>query len=277
VKPAVLLWVGIFAVRLNDYDIILVNSSAGKDSQTTLDVICNQAEKQGVLDRVTVVHADLGRMEWQGTKELAKKQADHYGCRFEVTQYQDEDGNEKSLLDYIKERGKWPDSKNRFCTSEFKRGPIGRVFTKLAAELELKRPARILNAMGMRAEESPARAKKKEVEPNNRFTTGKKVVTNYHPLLNWTTGEVWKNIADSGVEHHCAYDKGMPRLSCCFCIFANKDALVTAGYENLELLQEYAATERDINHTFKHKQPISEILDLVRSGYVPNPVQSWTM
>ena len=36
---------------------------------------------QGVEDRLIVVDADLGRMEWPGTKELAARQAAHYGAR----------------------------------------------------------------------------------------------------------------------------------------------------------------------------------------------------
>jgi hypothetical protein len=47
------------AVR--DYDWLVVNSSAGKDGQAMLDVVCEQARLEGVLDRVVVVHADLGR------------------------------------------------------------------------------------------------------------------------------------------------------------------------------------------------------------------------
>jgi hypothetical protein len=44
--------------RLTDYDIILVNSSAGKNSQATLDVVAGAARDAGVLDRLVVVDAD---------------------------------------------------------------------------------------------------------------------------------------------------------------------------------------------------------------------------
>jgi hypothetical protein len=47
--------------RLTDYDIILVNSSAGKDSQATLDVVAGAARDAGVLDRLVVVDADRRR------------------------------------------------------------------------------------------------------------------------------------------------------------------------------------------------------------------------
>src|SRR5450755_4357841 len=71
-------------VHLRDYDIILVNTSAGKDSQAMLDYIVGLAEEEDVKDRIVAVHADLGRIEWQGTRELAEAQAKHYGIRFEI-------------------------------------------------------------------------------------------------------------------------------------------------------------------------------------------------
>jgi len=71
-------------VDLAQYDIILINTSAGKDSQAMLDYIAEQARAAGVTDRLVAVHADLGRVEWEGTRELAEAQAKHYGIRFEV-------------------------------------------------------------------------------------------------------------------------------------------------------------------------------------------------
>ena len=52
--------------RLTDCDIILVNSSAGKDSQATLDLVAGAAREAGVLDRLVVAHTDLGDAEWDG-------------------------------------------------------------------------------------------------------------------------------------------------------------------------------------------------------------------
>lgn len=48
-------------MNLQDYDVILVNTSGGKDSQTALDVVHKMAVEQGVADRMVAVHADLGR------------------------------------------------------------------------------------------------------------------------------------------------------------------------------------------------------------------------
>src|SRR4051812_5772861 len=90
-------------VNLRDYDIILVNTSAGKDSQAMMDRIVELAREAGVMDRLVAVHADLGRVEWEGTRELAEKQAQHYGIRFEVVRR-----NGGDLLDHIQKRGMWP-------------------------------------------------------------------------------------------------------------------------------------------------------------------------
>ena len=97
---------------LKSYDTILVNSSAGKDSQAMLDMIVELAKEAGCLDKVVVVHCDLGRVEWEGTAELAEEQAKHYGLRFEKVSRPQGD-----LLTHVETRGKWPSSAARFCTS----------------------------------------------------------------------------------------------------------------------------------------------------------------
>lgn len=41
---------------LADYDVILVNTSAGKDSQAILDYLVELARAEGVRDRMVAVH-----------------------------------------------------------------------------------------------------------------------------------------------------------------------------------------------------------------------------
>ncbi|MGW3246610.1 hypothetical protein [Streptomyces sp. NPDC001070] len=60
---------------LADADLILANSSAGKDSQAMLHHVVQLADAAGVRDRVQVVHCDLGDVEWPGTRDLAAAQA----------------------------------------------------------------------------------------------------------------------------------------------------------------------------------------------------------
>ncbi|MFF5990621.1 MULTISPECIES: adenine nucleotide alpha hydrolase family protein [Prauserella] len=138
------------------YDIILVNSSGGKDSQAMLDVVCRRAADAGVLDRITVLHCALGRVEWPGTADLARRQALHYGVRYEERHPEQGD-----LLTQARQRGRWPSATARYCASDQKRGPARKLVTQLVNELgTINRPAQVLNCMGLRAQESRARLKK---------------------------------------------------------------------------------------------------------------------
>lgn len=267
---------------LTDYDWIVVSSSAGKDSLAALSTVCEMAQAAGLLRRVVVVHACLGRAEWQGTKELAAKQAAHFGVRFVVVIRAQGD-----LLTHIEQRGMFPSPRQRYCTSDHKRSQIRRVYTMLADEMragsvyylrEKKarragKPApavRILSCMGMRADESPARAKLPYLEINADAGNGRREVTDWLPLHRWTEAEVWAHIDGAGLRKaglvHRAYGLGMPRLSCCFCIFAPKAALVLAGRHNTELLGEYVRIEAKIGHTFRQELSMADVQRAVQAG-----------
>lgn len=261
--------------QLHDYTWIVVHSSAGKDSQTALRRTLLECARQGYpFNQVVVSHQDLGRMEWAGTRELAQRQAAHYGLRFEVTRYRNKDGVELDLLDYVRKRGKWPDSDNRFCTSEFKRGPGNRLLTMLSKE----RPGSILQVFGFRADESPARKRKPVFEQDKRASTGVKPVFNWLPIHEWTVGQVWEDIRLSGVPWHPAYDLGMKRLSCCFCVFAPRNALLLSGKANPELLDTYCAMEAEIGHTFQNGRSLSDVREAIHNDETPGEdTEKWNM
>lgn len=121
---------------LASYDVILVSTSAGKDSQETLRRAVLAADAAGVRHRVVAVHCNLAE-EWPGTAELAQRQCDHWGVRLELVRRED------TILDYTLRRhrqamGKyapWPRPDARWCTSDFKRGPTLKVFTRLTDEV----------------------------------------------------------------------------------------------------------------------------------------------
>lgn len=288
---------------LTTYDYIVVNTSAGKDSQAMTDLICRQAKEQGCLERVVMVHCDLGRVEWKGTRELAEKHAAHYGVRFEVVSRVHKQGD---LLVQIEERGMFPDSQNRYCTSDQKRGQVDTLFTVLtdefrnriigrvakkirqedgseltAAELrDIKRRlrrCRILNCLGLRGDESPARAKKEAFTEAGRSSNGKRQVDHWLPIHGWTVEQVWATIKASGVEYHYAYKLGLPRVSCVFCIFSPKPALILAGHHNPDLLAEYVRVEQKIGHTFRVNQSLADIQAAVLAGEKPAAVADWVM
>lgn len=263
------------SINLHSFRWIVVNSSGGKDSQTALRRVVLACDAAGVdRSRIVVSHQCLGRMEWAGTRALVERQAAFYGLRVEVSSYRNLAGVGLSLLDYVKARRKWPDSQNRFCTSEFKRGPGGRVIVTLFRES----PGAVLNVYGFRAAESPARAAKVVYGRNARFSSAARLVMDWLPIHEMSDSEVWKDINRSGVPSHAAYKLGMPRLSCVFCIFAPRAALLIAGRANPELLDEYCTVEAEIGHTFQNGRSLASIREAIRGGESPGAISgAWNM
>lgn len=266
---------------LGDYDLILANSSAGKDSQAALDVVAQAARDAGVVDRVIVVHADLGRMEWPGTRELAAEHAAHYGLpvrivRREIVDATTGERRPQDLLEQIEGRGRWPDAARRYCTSDHKRAPSYRLMTALVRERQhLGRPVRLLNVFGFRAEESPARASRNPYRHDSRASNGRRHVDEWLPIHGWTTAQVWECIAAAGTRPHPAYAAGMPRLSCRFCVLASRSALVRSAQLNPELAAEYAAVEARIGHRFRRDLSMTEIVAQARSTAGSHEIEGW--
>lgn len=276
-------------VDLTSYDYILINTSAGKDSLAMLDWLVERCDAVGVeRSRIVAVHADLGRVEWEGTRELAERQVRRYDAigdpiRFEVVRRERGD-----LLDQVVARHEslrargdtttpaWPSSTARYCTSDQKTSQVAKLLTRLVAELALDRPVRIPNCLGIRAAESPARAKKSALSLDSA-SNGKREVTRWLPIHDWTDAQVWDRLRSRELEVHPAYAAGMPRLSCCFCVLSSKPALVRAAQLNPELAQEYLAVERTVGHTFRQDLSIAEIVEeAARTPVGCGGVASWT-
>ena len=253
-----------------------------------LDLVCKEADARGLLGRVVAVHADLAEEEWPGTRELAEEQAAHYGVRFEVVKRK-QGGILQHVLDRhrtLQAKGKadsppWPDNGNRFCTGDHKRGQVSTLLTRLAGETRGVKGAgyrvRILNCMGMRAGESCARQKLRPFALDRRNTNGRRVVHVWLPLHAWAVDQVWERVRHAGTRHHYAYDLGMPRLSCCFCIFSPKAALMLAGRHNPELLDRYCEVEQKTGFRFRQELALVDVRDALRRGEEPGPIKTWEM
>jgi 3'-phosphoadenosine 5'-phosphosulfate sulfotransferase (PAPS reductase)/FAD synthetase len=262
-------------INLHDYDLVIINSSGGKDSLCAIWEVCRIADDQ-VYSRKNIVvsHQDLGESEWEGTKDLVIQQADAFNLEVHVSKRVDKNGREETLLEYVERRGKWPSNKQRYCTSDFKRGPGARVVTRLTKDLGR---CSVLYVFGFRSEESPARSKKERFKKNEQLSTKKRSVYDWLPIHDWPLEKVWKTIKENNLPYHKAYDLGMPRLSCCFCIFSPFDALVIAGINNPELLDKYVETEKKIGHSFRDGFEIASVKKAISEGYIPKRIEDWKM
>ncbi len=229
------------------------NHSGGKDSQVMLIELLKVVPAKQLL----VVHASLGPMEWPGAMELAQQQATDAGLPFIVAKAG------KTLLEMVERRFEnrpevpsWPSSSTRQCTSDLKRGPIQREVRRYAKAHGFKL---VVNCLGLRAEESPGRAKRAVF---SKMSISNSVLTWFEwlPVHDWKVPQVFGGIALAGQQPHYAYSLGNDRLSCVFCIMASKNDLRVGGKASPELLDQYDALEKKTGYTMHMSRiPIKEL------------------
>ncbi|MFB8087303.1 phosphoadenosine phosphosulfate reductase family protein [Streptomyces sp. NPDC055992] len=256
-------------------DVLLVQSSGGKDSVVMLHRIALWAAQAGCTDKVVVVHCDLGdKSEWPGVRELAERQAERYGLRFVAV---DSTGG---LFGLVAKRGMFPDAARRLCTSSLKRDRANVLLTEIVAALGLDRQALVLNCMGLRAAESPARSKKSPLLIDTRASNNKRLVLTWHPILELSETAVWQTIANEALEYHPAYDALMPRLSCVFCVLAGFDVLVRAvrlcWALELSLPEQYTDLEARIGHRFTDPYSLADVVAEARRAEEREGPLIWT-
>ncbi len=247
---------------------LLVNISGGKDSQVALDVLVEAAAAAGLHDRVVAVFADLGEDdEWPGTAELAREHAGHYGVRFEVVRREvtGPDGTRRpqGLFEHIEARGMWPDARRRYCTSDTKRAPVYRLMTRLAEECRNEGtagPVPILNVMGLRAQESPARRLLAPFSHDERASNSRRHVDLWLPVHGWIVDQVWDRVEQAGTHPHWVYLLGLGRLSCRFCILAPLAALILAARIDLDGARRRAEAEDRMGHLFRQDLSMHEVV-----------------
>lgn len=237
--------------------LFVINHSGGKDSQAMYGWLARQLP----ADQVVVVHADLAEVEWAGVQDHIRSQID--GRELHVVKaYQ-----ERSFFDMVELRHQklqaeardvapWPSAAQRQCTSDLKRDPIAKFIRRHSKAAG--RPL-VVNCLGLRAEESSDRAERAAFSTTTRLCTRSRTVVEWLPIQAWTLAEVWQAIADSGQVRHWAYDKGMSRLSCAFCILASKSDLTIAAQENPALYAKYVALEKRTGYTMRAGASLEQI------------------
>ncbi len=230
--------------------LVAMNVSGGKDSQAMTILLSRLVPHE----RLVAVHAPLGEVEWPGTMEHIEHTIPP-GVPLILAPI----ASGKTLLDAIEERGKFPDSARRYCTAGWKRGPIERELRRYL-KAHPRFGGRIVNAMGMRADESPARAKRTPWQRNDRNSRAGRQWFDWLPIHDLSTADVFRVIAEAGQSPHWAYAAGMSRLSCSFCILASRADLRRAAELRPALYRRYADLERRIGHTLSPtRAPLPEV------------------
>lgn len=223
---------------INDHTCAIICShSGGKDSQAMYNFLLRIIPDKS---RLFIIHAHLPGVEWQGVREHIKET---------ITSDYREVTAGKTFFEMVRHRGAWPSPKYRQCTSDLKRGPIRKEIRKICRQGGF---TKVLDCMGLRAEESAARSKQPifKREESLCLKDGSREWYRWLPIHEWTQEAVFSYIAACGQKPHWAYSAGMSRLSCVFCIMSSQADLATAARLNPELLEQYSQLEEETGQTF---------------------------
>lgn len=229
-----------------------VSHSGGKDSQAMLI----ELKKLVPADQLMVIHAELGDVVWTGAADHARAGAG--ALPYVVAEARWKDGSSKDLLQMAEKRGMFPgQGQARWCTSDLKRDPIARE-TRHYLAANPQYGGLVVSCQGIRAEESQDRAKRSPLELDKRNSKAGREWYEWYPIFDWTVEEVFASIKAAGEKPHWAYQAGMTRMSCAFCIYGNRSDLTTAARLNPELYARYVGLEKKIGFTLQHGRSLEE-------------------
>ena len=167
--------------------LVAISSSGGKDSQAMTILVSRVVPREQLL----IVHAPLGEVEWAGTVRHVENTIPE-----SVPLILAHTASGKSLLERVEERGQWPDPARRWCTSDFKAGLIERELRRyLVANPRFE--GRLVSAMGLRRDESAARAKRVPWKRNDRNSRAGRQWFDWLPVFDLSTDDVFRVIRDA--------------------------------------------------------------------------------
>jgi DNA sulfur modification protein DndC len=226
--------------EVKEAQVIFVNHSGGKDSQAMFAALV----RQGLGSKLVVVHSDLGEMEWEPMKPFIETNC--LGRGVHVVE------PEIGFFELCRKYDRLPSGLARFCTSELKTRPIGKWIHDYCAKHGI---TKAVNAIGIRAEESPARAKKSPLTRSKLSRVKKGLeITEWFPIFDYKLNDVWNEIRMLGQTPHPIYSQGFSRLSCVFCVFGRVGEHQLAAKRRPELFQKMVKLERDLGKTIRLKQ-----------------------
>jgi 3'-phosphoadenosine 5'-phosphosulfate sulfotransferase (PAPS reductase)/FAD synthetase len=249
------------------------NLSGGKDSTSAAYAANALLDRLGhPRTRRIAIHADLGRAEWRTTPATVAAVAARLGLRLVVVRrgagdmvarWEQRFANgcrRYENLELYHLIGPWSSASLRFCTSELKSQVIG---PELARRY---RGETIVSVIGLRRAESAARRATPISRLDVRFAKpGNKLGTrmlSWHPLVDWSTDEVFACHDRHGLPLHEAYRcHGSTRLSCAFCVLASGADLAAASRAagNLDLYRHLVAMEATSTFSFQPGRWLADV------------------
>jgi 3'-phosphoadenosine 5'-phosphosulfate sulfotransferase (PAPS reductase)/FAD synthetase len=142
------------------------------------------------------------------------------------------------FLDLCIWKGRFPSTRARFCSEELKHHPLDTRMLELAKEYS------IVSWQGVRADESPSRAKLPDREMGDFYEI-------YRPILKWSAEQVFQKHDEAGVDPNPLYKMGMSRVGCMPCIHSRKSEISAIAKRFPNEVARVAEWERIVSSTAK--------------------------
>lgn len=242
--------------------LVAISHSGGKDSQCMTLLLSRIVPPR----QLAIFHAPLADVEWPGTLRHIEDTIPG-GIPLILAPV----ASGETLLARIERRGRFPDSRRRYCTSDYKRSPIEREIRRHL----LSNPqfgGRVISAMGLRRDESAERAKRPPWRRNDRNSVAGRDWYDWLPIFDLAEARVFNTIRAAGQAPHPVYAQGLGRCSCSFCIFSSKADLRRSAELRPDLYARYARLERRIGHTLSpSRTPLPELTGIPIPPAMPRP------
>lgn len=241
---------------------VAIGVSGGKDSQAAALATFAYLDQVGHAGPRILIHSDLGSVEWKDSLPACERLAAYLRTELVVVRRAAGDLMERwearwqssvrryCNLETVTLVLPWSTPALRFCTSELKTHII-------AAELRRRfRGEVVINVTGVRHDESAARAK---MPTASTSADGRSV--SWRPIIHWSTADVFAHIAAAGCFPHPAYERGMSRVSCRYCIMSSEADLVAASAiaESHDLYRRMVALESTSTFAFQGARWLGDV------------------
>ncbi|WP_253253864.1 phosphoadenosine phosphosulfate reductase domain-containing protein [Acidithiobacillus marinus] len=226
------------------------------------------------LDRVghkgprLLIHADLGRVEWKDSLPTCERLAENLGWELMVVRRKAGDMMDRWLgrwsnnvgryeqLECVKMILPWSTPSMRFCTSELKVAVI-------TSALKKRFPNQpIINAAGIRREESANRRKMPIASIQPKLERKGLAGMNWNPIIEWRLEEVIGQIQSQQLDLHEGYTRfGMSRISCAFCIMSSGEDMTASAacQDNADIYREMVDLEIVSTYAFQGSRWLADV------------------
>lgn len=223
---------------------LVINFSGGKDSAAMLAYICERWPSTPKH----VVFADTG-WEHSDAEDWSRKLVSKFGLPLNVVR-----NPNKDFFSMVRQRKMFPSPKHRQCTSDLKRGPIQTWIRQNVTD------KLVVNCMGLRAEESPNRAKKLRLARDQSLSNSRRTVWNWLPIHQWTKERVLGYLASKSIPLHPVYNY-LSRFSCQMCIYHSQADLAAVKANNPQAYELMSNLEREIGFSLKPDFFLDELIN----------------